>query len=61
MDINTGLEQFNAKWGTQLKAVFDDEFLMDNEMEIRNAIADLTNQKIEEINRIEDALNDLAK
>lgn len=34
---------------------------MDNEMEIRNTIADLTNQKIEEINRIEDALNDLAK
>lgn len=61
MDINSGLEQFNAKWGTQLKAVFDGEFLMDNEMEIRNAIADLTNQKIEEINRIENALNDLSK
>lgn len=58
--LNSGLADFNAKYGTTLKAEYDGDNLLDNEMELLNIITDLQNAKIAEINAVEDELNKLA-
>lgn len=58
--LDSGLADFNAKYGTTLKAEYDGDNLLDNEMELLNIITDLQNAKIAEINAVEDELNKLA-
>lgn len=60
MALDSGLADFNAKYGTTLKAEYDGDNLLDNEMELLNIITDLQNAKIAEINAVEDELNKLA-
>lgn len=58
--LDSGLADFNAKYGTALKAEYDGDNLLNNEMELLNIITDLQNAKIAEINAVEDELNKLA-
>lgn len=60
LSLDSGLADFNAKYGTALKAEYDGDNLLNNEMELLNIITDLQNAKIAEINAVEDELNKLA-
>lgn len=60
MSLDSGLTAFNTKYGTSLKAIYDGDNLLDNEMALLNAITDLRNEKIAEINKKEDMLNQWA-
>lgn len=60
LSLDSGLAEFNAKYGTALKAEYDGDNLLNNEMELLNIITDLQNAKIAEINAVEDELNKLA-
>lgn len=60
LSLDSGLAAFNAKYGTTLKAEYDGDNLLDNEMELLNIITELQNAKIDEINAVEDKLNELS-